>query len=103
VKTSGLFPEVRVGFGYLEEAARLLSNPDGMKGEQARRQLRGLLTRMRLQAKRARPAKQKKLAEALEYFDKVTQSYEPGLSRCYGHEEVPRTNNDLEQLFGSHR
>lgn len=102
-KTAELFPDVRVGFGYLKEAARVLSNPDEKKGKQVRRQLRGLLTRMRHQAKRARKAKQKKLAEALEHFDKVTGSYEPGLFHCYDHAEVPRTNNDLEQLFGSHR
>jgi len=94
---------VRVGLGYLKEAAQVLSNPDGKKGKQVRRQLRGLLTRMRREAKRARKAKQEKLAEALEHFGKVTGSYEPGLFYCYDYAEVPRTNNELEQLFGSHR
>lgn len=92
-----------MGFGYLKEAARILSNPDEKKGKQVRRQRRGLLARMRQEAKKAGKAKQKKLADALEHFDKVTASYEPGLFHCYDHEEVPRTNNDLEQLFGSHR
>lgn len=94
---------MRQGFGYLKEAARILSNPDEKKGKQVRRQLRGLLTKMRQEAKRARQAKRKKLAEALEHFGKVTRSYEAGLFHCYDHAEVPRTNNDLEQLFGSHR
>ncbi len=94
---------MRVGFGHLKEAARILSNPDGKRGEQVRRQLRGLLTRMRREAKRARKAKQEKLAEAPEHFDEVTRSYESGLFHCYDHDEVPRTSNGLEQLFGSHR
>ncbi len=34
---------------------------------------------------------------------KVSQSYWPGLFACYVYPELPRTNNDLEHLFGSHR
>ena len=33
----------------------------------------------------------------------VTRSYWPGLFRCYGSKDIPRTNNGLEHLFGSHR
>jgi hypothetical protein len=36
-------------------------------------------------------------------FRKVTRSYWPGLFRCYEVAELPRTNNDLEQFFGSYR
>src|SRR3954470_8913835 len=36
-------------------------------------------------------------------FLKVTTSYWPGLFHCYDVADLPRTNNDLEQLFGSHR
>lgn len=34
---------------------------------------------------------------------KVSKSYWPGLFACYDTPDLPRTNNDLEQLFGSHR
>ncbi len=34
---------------------------------------------------------------------KVSRSYWPGLFGCYDTAELPRTNNDLEQAFGSHR
>ena len=44
-----------------------------------------------------------RLAEAFDHFRKVTRSYWPGLFRCYDVEELPRTNNDLEQFFGSYR
>jgi len=43
------------------------------------------------------------LAGALDRFRKVTRSYWPGLFRCYDVADLPRTNNDLEQFFGSYR
>ncbi len=36
-------------------------------------------------------------------FLKVTDSYRSGLFHCYNMAELPRTNNDLEHLFGSTR
>lgn len=43
------------------------------------------------------------LAGAADHFVKVSRSYWPGPFACYDAADVPRTNNDLEQLFGSHR
>jgi hypothetical protein len=43
------------------------------------------------------------LAPALTHFLKVTGSYWPGLFHCYAVEGLPRTNHDLEHLFGSAR
>jgi hypothetical protein len=43
------------------------------------------------------------LTEAVDRFCKVTRSYRPGLFHCYAVPDLPRTNNDLEQLFGSQR
>lgn len=53
---------------------------------------------MRRQAKKAG-----KLKTAITHFLKVTDSYWPGLFHCYDVPDLPRTNNDLEQLFGSTR
>src|SRR6185437_12719497 len=39
----------------------------------------------------------------LRHFLKVTKSYWPGLFACYDSADLPRTNNDLEHTFGSHR
>ena len=39
----------------------------------------------------------------LKQFVKVTRSYWPGLFACYESSDLPRTNNDLEHTFGSHR
>jgi len=43
------------------------------------------------------------LAPAIDRFLKVSRSYWPGLFHCYSVEGLPRTNNDLEQFFGSCR
>ena len=43
------------------------------------------------------------LAGAFAHFQKVTRSYRPGLFHTYAVPDLPRTNNDLEQLFGSQR
>src|SRR2546428_11721631 len=43
------------------------------------------------------------LEPAVAHFLKVTKSYWRGLFHCYEYPELPRTNNDLEQVFGSVR
>lgn len=43
------------------------------------------------------------LGPAVDHFVKVSRSYWPGLFAWYDTPDLPRTNNDLEQAFGSHR
>ena len=43
------------------------------------------------------------LGPAVDHFRKVARSYRPGLFPCYSVADLPRTNNGLEQLFGSQR
>jgi hypothetical protein len=89
---------VRVAFGWVHRAAAVLRNKRGLDAAGVRRRYRGLigaLTRHRDSCGRLR--------EAFEQFRKVTRSYWPGLFRCYEVEALPRTNNDLEQFFGSYR
>jgi hypothetical protein len=43
------------------------------------------------------------LAETLKHFSKLTRSYGPRLFPDYDVSALPWTDNDLEQLFGSHR
>jgi hypothetical protein len=43
------------------------------------------------------------LSAAWDHFRKVTRSYRSGLFPCYGVADLPRTNNELEQFFGSYR
>jgi hypothetical protein len=43
------------------------------------------------------------LAPALDHFRKASASYGSGLFACYDVPNLPRTNNDLEHLFGATR
>jgi hypothetical protein len=70
----------------------------GQAGAAVQASYRGLLEAMGRHA-----AEAGNLAGALGHFQKVTRSYGPGLFHCYDVDDLPRTNNDLEQLFGAHR
>jgi hypothetical protein len=102
-KTAALFPEVRQGFGWVRRVARALDHLGEWTGTQVKKRLRELLSRMRASARRADDAGQPGLAAGLRHFVKVSKSYEPGLFHCYDVTGLPRTNNDLEHFFGSHR
>jgi hypothetical protein len=95
-----LWPPVRDGYRWVKRVARLLENKAKRSAQALRRHLSGLLSRMRQAAARA---KQAEVGAWLRHFVKVTKSYWPGLFGCYSSAELPRTNNDLEHLFGSHR
>jgi len=97
-RTADLFTPVRELFGWVYRVAHELSNHDGLAGSGVRDRWDGLIQGMsRLAARRA------DLADPLGHFAKVSRSYEPGLFHGYDVPDLPRTNNDLEQLFGSHR
>jgi hypothetical protein len=96
--TAALFAPVRELFGWVHWVAHELSNPDGRTGAEVRGRWGALVRGMgRCAARRA------DLAGPLRHFVRVSRSYEPGLFHCYGVANLPRTNNDLEQLFGRHR
>ena len=78
--------------------AVVLRDKKGLDAAGVRRRYRGLLGAL---ARHRRATG--RLAEAFDHFRKVTRSYWPGLFRRYDVEELPRTNNDLEQFFGSYR
>jgi hypothetical protein len=79
-------------------AAAILANVAGLSGSAVKASYRGLMGAMARHAGRAG-----NLAAALANFRKVTRSYWPGLFHCYDVADLPRTDNDLEQLFGAHR
>lgn len=88
---------MRRAFGWVHRAAEVLADGGG-GGAAVRRRLRALVGAMARHAGAAG-----RLAPAVAHFLKVTRSYWPGLFACYDMPDLPRTNNDLEQLFGSHR
>ena len=96
--TAGTWPEVRAAFGLVWRAAAILGNKKCLDAVGVRRRYRGLIA-----ALGRRRGSLGGLSQAFDHFRKVTRSYWAGLFRCYGVAELPRTNNDLEQFFGSYR
>jgi hypothetical protein len=89
---------VRVAFPWVHAAARILNNEEEHAAPEVQRRLQALLDVMARDRETAGA-----LADAVARFLKVSRSYWPGLFHCYGVEGLPRTNNDLEQFFGSSR
>lgn len=97
-QTRDLWPDVRVAFAWVHTAARILNNEEELGPPEVQRRLQALLDVMARDRETAGA-----LAPAIDRFLKVSRSYWPGLFHCYSVDGVPRTNNDLEQFFGSSR
>lgn len=97
-ETHALWREVEVGYKWVHRAAHLLTNDEKQTASQVRQNYETLLAEME-QA----PTISETVTTMLTAFRKVTTSYWPGLFHCYDHADLPRTNNDLEQYFGSAR
>lgn len=85
-------------YAWVHAAARVLGNDEGEDATTVRRRFDGLVGAMRRHRNRAGT-----LALAIDRFAKVARSYRPGLFHCCAVPGLPRTNNGLEQLFGSQR
>src|SRR3954454_23890218 len=94
--TEGMWPPIRRAYAWVHRAARLLANAAGEPA--LARRLDRLLAAMARHRAKAGP-----LAGAVDHFREVTRSYRPGLFHGYAVADLPRTNNALEQLFGSYR
>jgi hypothetical protein len=97
-KTAPLWSDVEQGYTWVHKAAHLLSNDEKQTTAEVRQAYEDLLAEME-----RTPTSSKTLATMLSTFRKVTTSYWPGLFHCYDQANLPRTNNDLEQYFGSAR
>lgn len=82
----------------MHRAAAILRNRKGLDAAGVRRRYRSLIAAIARHRSSAG-----RLSEAFAHFLKVTRSYRPGLFGRYEVAGLPRTNNDLEQLFGSYR
>ena len=96
--TDAMWPAIRIAYAWVHQAARLLENEDELAGSEVRQRLEDLLTEMR-----DGQATVGTLQPAVAHFLKVSASYWPGLFHCYDSPGLPRTNNLLEQFFGSVR
>jgi hypothetical protein len=97
-ETATLWSDVTQGYAWVHRATHILSNDEGHTATQVRQTYETLLAEME-----QTPTPSETLATMLSTFRKVTTSYWPGLFHCYDHVDLPRTNNMLEQYFGSAR
>jgi hypothetical protein len=89
---------VEAAYAWAFRAAAILADVAGRTGAAVKASYRGRLGAL------ARPAGGAgEMAGALGHFRKATRGYWPGLFHCHDVPDRPRTDNDLEQLFGSHR
>src|SRR5262249_11264438 len=96
--TASLGPPLRTAFGWVHRAAHLPGNEGTEDAGKGKRRWGGFVGAM------ARPgAGVGKWRAAVGHFRNVPRGYWPGLFFCDAVADLPRTNNDLEQLFGSHR
>jgi hypothetical protein len=96
--TAALWPEIRTAFAWVHRAATILDDEVEGTAAQRRQRLAGLLGAMSSHGPRLGT-----LGAAVAHFVKVTRSYWAGLFPCYEVDDLPRTNNALEQMFGAHR
>src|SRR5215467_2601641 len=97
-ETDVLWSDVRQGYAWVGRAAHSLSNEEKLSAAQIRHNDEDPLAEVE-QA----PIASENLALMLPTLRKVTTSYWPGLFHCYDIPDLPRTNNELEQYFGSAR
>jgi hypothetical protein len=86
-----------LAFAWVHLVAHILGT-EGIDAATARKRLGGLLGAMARHRDKVGG-----LASAVGHFLKVSRSYWSGLFHCYAGADLPRTNNALEQLFGSYR
>jgi hypothetical protein len=96
--TDAMWPAIRIAYDWVHRAARLLENEDELAGREVRQRMEALLAEIR-----GGQATVGTLQPAVAHFLKVSASYWPGLFHCYDVTGLPRTNNALEQFFGSVR
>jgi hypothetical protein len=96
--TADSWPDVRIASRGVYRAAVVLRNSKGLDARGVQRCYRGLIGAIARHRESCG-----RLQEAFAHFRKVTRSYWPGLFRCYDVADLPRTDNDLEQFFGSYR
>lgn len=98
--TVGLWSSLILIFTWIGQAAAILDNPAAQTGAIVQGPYRTFLERLSAQL----TAPSGEVIRGLgEHFLKIARSYWPGLFHCYDVAGLPRTDNDLEHLFGTLR
>jgi hypothetical protein len=97
-QTASLWPDIERVYKWVHQATHILNNHEGEDAATVQRRFNGMVGAM---ARHRHSAGS--LSGAINHFGKVARSYRPGLFHCYAVPDLPRTNNDLEHVFGSQR
>ena len=87
-----------MGYDWVHRAVRLLNNAEELDSLVLQNHYHHLLSEMS-----GFVTDEGLLGKAATQFLKVSRSYWDCLFSCYSHADLPRTNNALEQQFGSYR
>lgn len=93
-----MWPAIRKASEWIYQAADLLANEQERKVDVLEHEYEPFLEMIKQQQTLLGD-----LAGAVPHFCQVTASYWNGLFQCYRVKDLPRTNNDLEQFFGTAR
>ena len=96
--TENLWSAIQQAYAWVHQAAHFLANAEQHDVDTLKRDYQHLLDTMTQQQDLLGA-----LAPVVPHFQKVTASYWDGLFHCYRVKDLPRTNNDLEQYFGTAR
>ena len=94
------WPSLCSMFGWIREAVTLLDNPDQLPAAQVKAQYEAWVERF---ARHLSTPAGAAIRAWGEHFLKITRSYWAGLFHTYDVAGLPRTDNDLEHLFGQVR
>jgi hypothetical protein len=97
-ETASLWSDIEQAYAWVHRAAHILSNDEHRTATEVCQTYETLLTEMEQM-----PTSSEPLTMMRSTFRRVTTSYWPGLFHGYDLADLPRTNNDLEQYFGSAR
>jgi hypothetical protein len=90
-----MWSPIAIAYEWVHNAAQILENKAGLDRSIVQLCFQALLNAMEACQTWAGP-----LQSGIVHFLKVTDSYWSGLFHCYSVPCLPRTNNDLEQIFG---
>jgi hypothetical protein len=94
-QTAAVWFPIAIAYNWVHEAAKMLDNQAGLDASLVQLCFQALLNAM--SACRGAAGY---LESGILHFLKVTNSYWSGLFHCHSVPGLPRTNNDLEHIFG---
>lgn len=97
-QTAPLWLPLTIAYDWVHEAEKILDNQAELDATLVQLCLSALLDAMSTCQTWVGP-----LASGIVHFLKVTNSYWSGIFHCYSIKGLPRTNNDLEHIFGTVR